>query len=314
MALMARSPALAAAAIGAVIAIAASCRQPTDLTIELATDVDCGEVDDTVLSVGELGDNLETKPPSISTRVCEGKGMIGTVVLTPSGADDEEVAFRVVLGIGKLAEDCTSTADTNCIFARRSLRYRPHEATFIHVDLDIDCRGVPCGEFETCDHGACVNVKCTDPNSTCPSPTDAGAPETGDGSHDSPPDMTITMSTDGSADAPVDASVVDAFHEATLDAPLDAPPETGPSSRVDGGPDNGFTWSFGCTDKCAGGVSCCLTVVGMNLTSECNAQCTGITLCGGTGGSGDMALQCGQAQPPFKGCVGNVNQGPCKTN
>jgi hypothetical protein len=75
---------LAIAALGVI----AGCRTPTQVTVEIATDVGCDDTPDTIVQVGRIGPDLEARPVSISSRACGGDGRIGSFVVVPSGETD----------------------------------------------------------------------------------------------------------------------------------------------------------------------------------------------------------------------------------
>lgn len=135
----------------------ADCREPTQITLELQTDAKCVDVLGTTVTVGALGE-LENRPEVASTERCDdGSGRIGTLVVVPSGDNDEEVAVRVVTGVGKSAQACVASGYTGgCIVARRAIRYLPHTPLKMPIFMGIDCLDVPCGETETCFKGQCV--------------------------------------------------------------------------------------------------------------------------------------------------------------
>jgi alpha-tubulin suppressor-like RCC1 family protein len=167
-----RARTAAAIAACAVIVIGAiDCRAPTQITLVLSTDVDCTQNKmTTAIIVGTLA-SLDARPPAATTTAC---GAMGTLVLVPSGGDGDEVAVKVVGGIGVAPDGCTDPKDKRCIIARRVLRYVPHESLTLPISLDDACRGVPCGTDETCARGRCVAVNCAE-NGTCDSANDGGA-------------------------------------------------------------------------------------------------------------------------------------------
>jgi hypothetical protein len=296
--------------------LAVSCRQPTQLTVEISTNVACQHVGGTNIIVGQLPGDLEKNPASTSTRACSGGGgneTIGSIVLLPSGAEDGAIAFKIVLGIDKSADDCAPSY-ANCIVARRSLLYLPHEATTVHVDLDLDCAGVPCGESMTCQQGACMPAACADSN--CTSLLDAGVSTEGGGATGADaPDGTDAASPDATSSVPagVDATVTmqdaetgdtgappsdatskvpDASDAGDANAPgQDAGPQDGGTPTVITGSSGGFDYSLHCTSAsespcpagqlcCPSNEVCCLTNASTySVQSTCSANCSGISLC-----------------------------------
>lgn len=166
-----------------------SCRSPTQVTFEVTTDIACGEHQGTELTVGPLSE-VDRRPVSSSRAACDpATGRIGTVVVVPSGDDDEEIAARFVLGIGKTPQKCVEDGFTGgCIVARRALRFIPHEPLVVAVPMRSQCRDVTCPSGQTCVRGGCVGATITDPgscvgdgcgeDSIASPPTDAGLPDT----------------------------------------------------------------------------------------------------------------------------------------
>jgi hypothetical protein len=148
-----------------VASIAAfGCRTPTQITVEVRTDLVC-EADrpETSITVGALGAIEDKAPVTVSTR-CENH-RVGAIVVVPSGANDDALALRVVTGIGKSAEQCVFDHYTGgCIVARRALRFVPHESLDLPIEMLFSCKDVPCGALFTCVNGACVPATITDPS------------------------------------------------------------------------------------------------------------------------------------------------------
>lgn len=170
MAFSAKARARGAAAAFAILATAAgaSCREPTQITVELTTDVRCADVRGTTMTVGRLVE-LDGRPLTAETRACEG-GRIGEIVVVPSGADDDTVAIRVVMGFGRDVGECARPPfGPGCIVARRALRYIPHTHLRLPIRLNAVCSGVECGATETCVGGDCRPA-------TLPSPDDCALP------------------------------------------------------------------------------------------------------------------------------------------
>jgi hypothetical protein len=138
---------------------AVSCRDPTQLTLEIRTNADCLDHQGTSITVGKLG-AIETKSPAAQTLDCESPtGRIGSLVVVPSSDKDEPIAVRVVTGIVKTPEQCVeSSYQGGCIVARRALRFIPHESLFLPILMNVDCRDIACEETETCVNGQCVSA------------------------------------------------------------------------------------------------------------------------------------------------------------
>lgn len=135
-----------------------SCRTPTQILVDVRTTAACSEVTSTAIAVATPDEDFERKLPQASKEGCEREGVVGTVVLLPSGAEDAEVAVRVVTGLARRAEECAPPAYAGCIVARRQTRFVPGEVVRLVVTMSTACRDNPCGPGETCDDatGACV--------------------------------------------------------------------------------------------------------------------------------------------------------------
>lgn len=169
-----------AAAWGALTA----CREPTQITVEVSAE-SCNQLAETSITVGRLS-SLEGRPPSAYTSSCEPNGKIGSLVVVPSGADDEEVAVRVVSAYQPMSPDGCVAADYvgGCIVARRALRFVPHTPLTLPIEMSASCLDVQCPDDQTCLDGVCTTPVITNPeqcaSSSCqPPPGDAGPDDGG---------------------------------------------------------------------------------------------------------------------------------------
>jgi hypothetical protein len=90
------------AAVSAGVALGvtvASCRSPTEIKVVVTTDFDCADLKDVTVTVGTLGDALESDPPASTSSSCSDGG-VGTLVVVPSGSDHAEIGIKVVGGSG----------------------------------------------------------------------------------------------------------------------------------------------------------------------------------------------------------------------
>lgn len=136
-----------------------SCRTPTQITIEVTTDVPCADAPNTSISVGTLAGDLEGKPPVVETAKCAANGRVGSLVVVPSGGRDTEVAIRVVTGVGKQLEACRRDGFKGCIVARRAIHFRAHDDVSLPIAMNRDCLDIPCDADKTCSRGKCVSAK-----------------------------------------------------------------------------------------------------------------------------------------------------------
>ena len=174
--------------------LALGCRTPTQITIEVTTDVKCSDAPQTTIAVGTLGPGFEGKPPVVVTPQCRADGRVGSLVIVPSGDRSAEVGIKVVTALKKQASECLAD-ETGCIVARRSLRFVPHEELYVPIEMHVQCKGVKCGDYATCVGGNCVDATIGNSNQ-CARPEGCGEATL------SPP----TSAPDAGVDAPVDAA------------------------------------------------------------------------------------------------------------
>src|SRR5688572_13285400 len=112
-----------------VLASAAACQDPTQVTLEITTDLSCDVFDGTSITAGLLGE-IEDKPAGAVTTTCDDAGHVGTLVVVPSDADDAELAVKVIAASGQGVEQCVAPdyaavepGAAGCIVARRALRF-----------------------------------------------------------------------------------------------------------------------------------------------------------------------------------------------
>ena len=216
---------------------AAGCRTATQITVEATTDMHCVDHGGTTVTIGSL-DTIASRSAAAAAFTCDDTThRIGSVVVVPSGANDAEVLIKVVSGVGVDPESCDAPDNAKrCIVAKRLLRFLPHESLTVDVSMRLDCRGVPCGDTETCVHGACVPARIPDSNACIGSVgCDDGVLGGADGG------------TDASSDATIDATLSDAAIDSAPDSAIDA----GVDAHVDAGPNDVLTMSLGSTYSCA---------------------------------------------------------------
>ncbi len=135
--------------------VALGCREPTQITIALRTDVPCDRLEGVGIVVGPP-DSDEAGSLTTESHRCSPSGRLGSLVAVPSGARGAEVSIRVVGAVGgPLAECSRAPYAAHCIVARRSLRYVPHTPLRVPIDLRSSCVGVVCDPSSTCVHGVC---------------------------------------------------------------------------------------------------------------------------------------------------------------
>jgi hypothetical protein len=153
------------------------CQPATAIVLDVTTDVSCGGSLTggvaTSITVGRIAD-VDQRPPATTVTHCDSAtGRIGSLALVPSGAEDAEVAVRVVTAVaGDLAAcDAASAAGTQgCIVARRALRFVPHHTIDLAIVMSAACDGIACPEDQTCISGSCAPLE----NMPNGAPLDAG--------------------------------------------------------------------------------------------------------------------------------------------
>lgn len=265
------------ALVPVALMIATSCKDPTEIVVDVHTNVAFRPDLVTSFTVGARGDT-ESAFPTTEIRTPYGAdGDVGSLVVIPGGAKDATVSIKVVMGIGREARDCSIANAAGCIIARRTLRYVPHTRLELPISLFTQCVGVPCDADTTCNilgqcvpatipPEACAGEVCDVPGGSAPPagvPADASI-EGGDGA------------------APNDAAPRDAGDaEASFDGGT-VPPDVPPVCPLIGGtrctrPNTcctvGSGWgclasacaegdtTFECTGHCPAGTYCCLATI-----------------------------------------------------
>jgi len=163
---------LAAVVLVAFVALVA-CRTPTEVTVDIRTDVACTKAAWKGIAVyaGSPGLDVETRAPSLTSTACDATGSVGSITLVPSGADDEAIEVRVVAGVTRAPDDCATYGYDGCIVARRTLEFIPHQALHMGVELSGACIGNACDALHTCLDGVCQDARLTTANANDAGPT-----------------------------------------------------------------------------------------------------------------------------------------------
>ncbi|HEU4538239.1 MAG TPA: hypothetical protein VFS00_29155, partial [Polyangiaceae bacterium] len=179
------------AALAALLPALSSCREATQVKVDVWTDLPCEETHGTALFVGRAGDDLERKPPArVSLRCDPASKRLGGLVLVPTGDErDAELAFNLVTAVKVPSVDqCLAPAYEGCIVARRVLRYVPHTTLFLDVPMSANCVSVECDAKSTCyDADECRSSdiedpdRCTTPGACGPDVLPPGGPAGGAG-------------------------------------------------------------------------------------------------------------------------------------
>jgi hypothetical protein len=161
------------------LATLSHCLDPTEIVLELSTDVSCGDVQANGVTVAVGPPGVDTTAPGAPSFACADDGGLGSLVVVPSGGIDDGVGIRVVLGVDASASTCVAPDFSGCVVARRALRFSPHQPLTLPIDLQSGCVGHPCDPNSTCFAGACVDAGVTCTGGTCNVESDAGAPDAG---------------------------------------------------------------------------------------------------------------------------------------
>jgi hypothetical protein len=177
------------------------CLSPTEVRLVIATDVPCGQVSDTSITAGTDPMVVERAPPTTVTKDCSGgtpTNHVGDIVLTPGGDRSGPLSILVVMGVDNSATACSpDNKFKGCIVQRRLLHYDPHTPEELPVEMDLDCKDVPCDEFTTCQHGQCVPS-----NTDCSSDGTCGLSGDGGSNPDAAPDVKSDTTPDSGPDSP----------------------------------------------------------------------------------------------------------------
>ena len=151
--------------------LAASCRDPTQITVRVTTDLACHQTPGLAKAwVASAGTEVEA--PSCTPQTPY--NYVGTIVLVPGPAgDDAKVDVMVIGSVNAAANDACLASKKNagdCLVVRRRLSFIPHTPLTLPIRLDSRCLNVQCKDSETCIEGVCKPI-----DFEPPPPIDAGA-------------------------------------------------------------------------------------------------------------------------------------------
>lgn len=192
--------------LAAATIAAAACREPTQIELQLSTDVPCVNWSKTSIYVGRsVKGSFASLSPSAVSDTCKGNGDLGTIVISPNDID-ATVGIRV---LGEMKSPaCNAGVGPGCIDARRTIGFLRYETLHLPILLSSTCAGnQTCTDDQTCSLGSCVNAY-VDPNSCFPS-----CPTLGDAGLDATPDVvTIDASDAGGTCKPLLANASWVWH------------------------------------------------------------------------------------------------------
>jgi len=140
-------------------ALLASCQDATQVNVAVRTNVPFR--DGVSMAIWTTaGGSFTDGPPQASTGdAWLVDGVMGDLVVTPRVHNEESLAVRVVLGVGRDPRTCSDQDAKGCIVAKRKLAFVPHTRLRVPIVLHIACSGVVCGEDSTCNYlGRCASA------------------------------------------------------------------------------------------------------------------------------------------------------------
>ncbi|MBX3205073.1 MAG: hypothetical protein KF764_08385 [Labilithrix sp.] len=205
--------------LAATVLASVHCYGPTEVTVDLSTDLTCDARPLTRVYKGEVG-RFENEP-DVETSACTSEpegARIGTLVVVPSGSRDGRAAIKAVLARnGKSPADCTPDNLADCIVATRAFSFVANSSRRIPIRLFKECVGTICAEGQTCIAGGkCVSDSVACEESDCALPEERPPP--GDGG---PPPIDLDAGADVTAPVPGDCRAPDGTD--TLTTTLEMP-------------------------------------------------------------------------------------------
>lgn len=144
----------------------AACGSPTYIALEVRTrpelctnsDLRLNEVGVAVTTASRVDDPARAPLQQFENGCSNARtGQVGTLVITPSGERNAEVAIRVVVGLNdNSATDCDDDegrALKNCIISKRIVRFVEGASVPVTVMIEPDCNGVQCPADLVCVRG-----------------------------------------------------------------------------------------------------------------------------------------------------------------
>ena len=175
------------ATIPTIAVVAHGCKEPTQVTVDVKTNVICAELRGVDVVAAADTRRAEERAALVptgsttgsptrfaagSTTACkEGPAPreVGTLVVTPSGASAAVVVIAA-FGETKVADCVAPQLPPRCIIARRRFSFVENKRITMPILLDPDCAGIPCNESSTCVGKKCVDsaVECAGDECTQP--------------------------------------------------------------------------------------------------------------------------------------------------
>jgi hypothetical protein len=221
------------------VALASSCREPTEITVRVTTGEPCANFSGTAIVVGPNATETERRfdqhflSATTTAAQCNG-GLVGTLVVTP-GPDSGTILVAGRVPVNGVPQDPTLCGDpanaSSCIIARRSFSFVAHTALTLPIDLDPACLGRDCTPGTTCFKGECVSdgVECVGTSCDLSAVVNAGGLGSGGASDAS--------ASDGAYDGemPIDATMLSDGSSGTDDGSADVDGSSQDGGMIDGG-------------------------------------------------------------------------------
>lgn len=154
---------VASVAVAGVLAATSlvDCAPPTQIVVEVYSDACEGSgkkqtIHRTGIAVGHA-EGIDAKLPNALRDGCEkpATGGVGSLTIYPSGANDAEVAIKVVAGVDTTPDRCLAPGYEGCIAQRRLIKFIPNTTQRAIVRLSLACLNRTCPAGTTCDNGVC---------------------------------------------------------------------------------------------------------------------------------------------------------------
>jgi alpha-tubulin suppressor-like RCC1 family protein len=190
------------------IAIAASCREPTQLRLDVSTNLRCTEIREVGISVAsapELAEGGLRDVSRLTTRTTSCRdGFIGSLVVTPGTARGAIAIVAKYIDPARPDADlatCAAPDYTGCIVARRRFAFLDHTTLRVSVNLTADCKDIGCDVLSSCRDGRCADseLQCSESGDCALTGNESGDDAGGlpDGARDSATDSAMDGGQEG---------------------------------------------------------------------------------------------------------------------
>lgn len=158
----------------AIASTSASCRAPTEVTIDIVGEVPYRDGMRVAVQVASAGGAENAPIKTEANRAWPYGGSIGTVVLGPSG-ESRDADVRVVLAIDREPSTCSAADSKGCVVQRRRVSFVDGQGSEVRLVLRAACLGVFCDAGTACR----ADKSCGPIDSDEPGAPPAGTPSEG---------------------------------------------------------------------------------------------------------------------------------------